>query len=155
MNTQKELEIVRHSITEYIAEHHQEQISLEEIAEMEQITKYHVSHFIRKMLGISFQEYLNNIRFDHALRLLSQTDLNLLDICMESGFSSSRYLNQMFEKNFGYGAKEYKKKIQNCRTRGLHEQAIPVTNVQKRYSFESSAFLFQEKKLSRYSSALI
>lgn len=95
MKTQKELEIVRHSITEYIAEHHQEQISLEEIAEMEQITKYHVSHFIRKMLGISFQEYLNNIRFDHALRLLSQTDLNLLDICMESGFSSSRYLNQI------------------------------------------------------------
>lgn len=130
-------------ITEYIAEHHQEQISLEDIADQEQITTYHASHFIRKILGISFQEYLNSIRFDHALRLLTQTDLSLLDICMESGFSSSRYLNQMFEKNFGCGAKEYRVLLKNKQARNIKEQALPVTNVQKRHSFEESAFLFQ------------
>lgn len=130
-------------IAEYIAEHHQEQISLEEIAGQEHITACHASHFIRKMLGISFQEYLNNTRFDHALRLLSQTDLSLLDICMESGFSSSRYLNRMFEKNFGCSAKEYRKRKQNCSMRSIKEQALPVSNIQKRHSFEGSAFLFQ------------
>lgn len=129
-------------IAEYIAEHHQEQISLEEIAEQEQITVCHASHFIRKMLGISFQEYLNNTRFDHALRLLSQTDLSLLDICMESGFSSSRYLNRMFEKNFGCSAKEYRKGKQDKNTQNMKEQALPVSNIQKRHSFEGSALLF-------------
>lgn len=130
-------------ITEFITEHHQDPILLEDIAKQEHITVCHASHFIRKMLGISFQEYLNNTRFDHALRLLSQTDLSLLDICMESGFSSSRYLNRMFEKNFGCNAREYRKTYPKNKIPAIKEQALPVSNVQKRYSFERSAFLLQ------------
>lgn len=129
-------------ITEYISEHYQEPITLQDIADMENITKYHASHFITKTLGISFQEYLNNIRFDHALRLLSQTDLNILDICMETGFSSSRYLNQMFEKNLGCTVKEYKKLKQKP---SFKEQTLPVANIQKRLSRESSAFEFEKR----------
>lgn len=131
-------------IAEYIVEHHQEPVSLEEIAAREHITACPASHFIRKILGISFQEYLNNTRFDHALRLLSQTDLSLLDICMESGFSSSRYLNRMFEKNFGCSAREYRKRNQNNKIRNPKEEALPVSNIQKRHSFEGSALLFRK-----------
>ena len=128
-------------ITEFISENYQEQISLENIAEMEHITTYHASHFIKKMLGISFQTYLNNIRFDHALRLLSQTDLNILDVCMETGFSSSRYLNQMFEKNLGCTVKEFKKQQQKP---VFKEAALPVANIQKRLSREESALKFRK-----------
>lgn len=146
--TEREYQIVQNAtlrinrITEYIAEHYQEPVSLETIAEMEHITTYHVSHFMKKMLGISFQEYLNSIRFDHALRLLSQTDLTIMDVCMESGFSSSRYLNRMFQKNLGCTVKEYKK--------GNHKQSpgsqtLPVTNIQKRHSREGSALLFGKR----------
>lgn len=129
-------------ITEYISAHHQESISLGQIAAMENITTYHASHFIRRTLGLSFQEYLNNIRFEHALRLLAQTDLNILNICMETGFSSSRYLNQMFEKNLGCTVKEYKKQKQKP---VFKEPALPVANIQKRFSRESSAFEFKKR----------
>ena len=114
---------------------------------MERITTCHASHFIRKTLGISFQEYLNDIRFDHALRLLSQTDLSLLDICMESGFSGSRYLNQMFVKNFGCNAREYRASLKGRKPMHTKEQALPVSNIQKRHSFETSAFLFRAVNL--------
>ena len=96
-------------IMEYISEHYTERISLQDLAELENITDYHMSHFIRKMLGMSFQEYVSQLRFRHALNLMQKTDLHILDICMESGFSSSRYLNQMFEKNLHCTAKEYVK----------------------------------------------
>ena len=91
----------------YIIEHHQEHISLDDIAALETITPCHASHFIKNMLGISFQEYLNNVRFDHALQLIHQTDLKILDICLESGLSSSYYLNQMFKKTFNCTTKNY------------------------------------------------
>lgn len=123
-------------ITEYISEHYQEPISLQTISDMENISICHASHFITRTLGISFQEYLNNIRFDHALKLLAQTDLNILDICMETGFSSSRYLNQMFEKNLGCTVKEYKKKIEKP---SLKSAVLPTSNIQRRFSKESSA----------------
>ena len=129
-------------ITEYILEHHQEPISLQTIGKMENITTCHASHFITKTLGMSFQEYLNNIRFEHALQLLSQTDLSILDICMETGFSSSRYLNQMFKKNIGCTVKEYKKEKQKPIVK---ENVLPVANIQKRFSRESSAFEFYKR----------
>ena len=129
-------------ITEYIFEHHQEPISLQDIADMENITIYHVSHFIKKMLGVSFQEYLNNVRFDHAMQLIHQTNLSILDICLESGFSSSHYLNKMFQKSFGCTTKEYI----STKTYPEHiEITPPGTDIQAPYSYERSAVLLAQK----------
>ncbi len=127
-------------ITSYILEHHQEHISLADIAALENITTFHASHFIKKMLQISFQEYLNNVRFDHALQLIHQTNLSILDICLESGFSSSHYLNQMFLKTFGCTTKEY---LARKATPEHIETAPPGTAIQKRYTYERSAGLFE------------
>lgn len=111
----KEYELAREGslrlnrITDYIAEHYTGRITLNDIARLENITTYHASHFIKRTLGVSFQDYINHLRFEHALRLIRKTSLNILDICIESGFSSSRYLNQMFEKQFGMSASAYRK----------------------------------------------
>lgn len=124
-------------IADYISEHYMEHISLQDIANLEHITPYHASHFITRMLGISFQEYLNNIRFEHAFQLISKSDFPILDVCLETGFSSSRYLNQMFEKNLGCSVKEYKKSKKKPQLIGA---ALPTENTQKRYSFEQATF---------------
>lgn len=125
-------------ITDYIIEHHAERISLDDIAALENITACHASHFIKNMLGISFQEYLGNVRLDHALQLIHQTDLSILDICLESGFSSSHYLNQAFLKTFGCTTKEY---IANKSYPEHIETAPPGTAIQTHYSYERSSAL--------------
>ena len=125
-------------ITEYILQHHQESISLKDLAALENVSPFHISHFITKMLGMSFQEYLNNVRFDHAIRLIHQTDLSILDICLESGFSSSHYLNQMFLRSFGCTTKEY---IANKSHPRHIEITPPGTDLQTPYTFEQSASL--------------
>lgn len=122
-------------IVDYIAAHYAERISLEDIAAMEHITSFHVSHFIKNMLGISFQQYLNQIRFEHALALFEKTALSATDICMETGFSSTRYLNKMFELHFGCGCKEYLRRERKPRQSRV---ALPTDNIQHRFSFEQS-----------------
>lgn len=116
-------------IMDYITEHYTERITLDEIAQLEHITTYHASHFIKKMLGVSFQEYVNHLRFEHALRLIRKSSLNLLDICIESGFSSSRYLNQMFERQFGMSAAAYRRQ---GKWMPMLTPPLPTDNVQKR-----------------------
>lgn len=128
-------------ITDYIAEHSSEKISLQDIADLEHITTYHASHFITKILGISFQDYLNNVRFEHALELIQNSDLSILDICMETGFSSSRYLNKLFEEKMGCTAREY---LKTSKKPHLIDTVLPTDNIQKRYSFEQSAFILQK-----------
>ncbi|MCD8021447.1 MAG: AraC family transcriptional regulator [Lachnospiraceae bacterium] len=120
-------------ITDYISENYMKKISLQEIADRENITVCHASHFIRKMLGISFQEYLNNKRFEHAYRLIqnSDTDFNILDICLETGFSSSRYLNQMFEKKLGCSVKDYLKTEERP---VLITPSLPADNSERKYT---------------------
>ncbi len=132
-------------ITDYISEHYMEHISLKDIADLEHITTYHASHFITNMLGISFQEYLNNIRFEHAFQLIQKSDFSILDVCLETGFSNSRYLNQMFVKNLGCNVKEYRKMQKKPHLIGA---ALPTDNIQKRYSFEQAAFEFERFKTS-------
>lgn len=119
-------------IMDYLEEHYRERITLDEIAASEHITPYHLSHFVKDMLGISFQECLNQVRFSHALYLFGHTGLTILDVCMETGFSSSRYLNQMFQKQFGCTAKEYLRMPDRPR---LSDTALPTENRQLRLSF--------------------
>ncbi len=129
--------------TDYIGEHFAEPISLEDLAALENISSYYVSHYFKDNLGISFQEYLNNIRFRHAYSLVRHTDLKIMDICLESGFSSSRYLNQMFQQKLGMTVKEYRRaevKPEFLST----STALPGANKQKAYDHEQSAFLFKK-----------
>lgn len=135
--SEKEQDAVRNSslrlnrITDYIAEHYTERISLVDLAALEHITPQHLSHFIRQRMGVSFQDYLNNLRFEHAYQLLTQTSLNILEICMESGFSSSRYLNQMCERHLGCTASEFRRRGEKA---PLPPPVLPTDNLQKRLS---------------------
>ena len=48
-----------------------------------------------------------SLRCEKARQLLLLTDLNLLDIALELGFSDIKYLNKAFEKQYGYSPSEY------------------------------------------------
>jgi len=97
-------------ITNYIEENYSERITLTGIAAREHLSVYYLSHFIKNSIGISFQEYLNNVRFGHACQLLVSTDLGIVDICIQTGFSNSRYLNNIVRDKYGCETKEFRKK---------------------------------------------
>ncbi len=132
-------------IINYISKHYTEHISLQDIADLEHVTDYHISHFMQKMLGMSFQEYLSHLRFRHALILMQKTDLKLLDICLESGFSSTRYMNQMFERQFHCSAKEYRKSENKP---FLSSLPVSTDTIQKKYDGKKALQLLQKYKKS-------
>ena len=57
-------------IVAYIDEHYADRLTLTELAEMEGVNTEHLSHFISKSFGVTFTEYLNNIRYEKAMELL-------------------------------------------------------------------------------------
>ena len=60
---------------------------------------------------MTFLDYLNNVRFEKALMLITDSNMRMVDICMESGFSDVKYLNRMFEKRFGCTPKAYRESL--------------------------------------------
>lgn len=120
-------------IVAYIDQYYKEKITLETLADMEGVTPTHLSHFFSDAFHVSFREYLNTVRLEKALVLMRDPELYLVDICMESGFSDSRYLNAVFEKAFGCSASEYRQK---CLTADSSEELTRgfITHANFRYS---------------------
>jgi len=92
----------------YIDANYQYPIRLSEVAETEGITPTHLSHFFTENFGVSFQQYLSNIRFEHAVRLMDNQSMSISDIAAASGFSDLKYMTQMFVRRFGCKPKEFR-----------------------------------------------
>lgn len=121
------------AITDYIDQNFQRKLLLGEIARREGLSLTYLSHFFKEALGMSFQEYLNQKRFEYACRLLFTTDRRILDISLSSGFSDVRYFNQAFLEQYGCTPKEYRKggKLPASRFRQLEQNSQYIFSAQE------------------------
>ena len=99
-----------HLIVEYTYRHFKEKITLNHLSTLTKISVYRLSHFIKDAFGLSYREFLKNIRFEHALRLLKKTDQSISEIVSSCGFSDQKYLNQMMKQRFNMTTLQYRKK---------------------------------------------
>lgn len=98
-----------HAINEYLHKNYHQKITLGTLAGVVNISPSRLSHFIKEILGISFQHYLNEIRLEKALVLLKNTDLPIHSICKQCGFSDQKYLNNLLKDKFHLTALKYRK----------------------------------------------
>jgi len=75
--------------TRFIARHYRESISVQDIADGIGLHPKYLMRIFKKQIGASVWEYLTRLRLSHAQRLLITTDMKVLDVAMESGFSSA------------------------------------------------------------------
>jgi len=104
-------------ILDYIDQNFQRKLLLSELASREGITLTYLSHFFKDTLNMTFQNYLAERRFSHAVTLLETTDLSMLEVSLASGFSDVRYLNQFCRKHYACTPLAYR------RTRRQHAAA--------------------------------
>lgn len=95
-------------ILEIIDTHYIEKLSLAQIAEEEGVSASYLSYYIHKTTGMTFQDLLTNARLEKAAKLLIQTNMRSIDICLESGFSDPKYLNRAFQKHFHCSPSEFR-----------------------------------------------
>ncbi|HHU63360.1 MAG TPA: AraC family transcriptional regulator [Clostridiales bacterium] len=112
----QEKNLVRlNKIINYIKENYMCKLLLKDIAKLEGVSMFYLSHFIKENLGISFQQYLNKVRLEKAAMLLSQGNRKILDVCVECGFSDYRYLNRLFYKEYGIMPSQYRLQRKNIK----------------------------------------
>ncbi|NLM34306.1 MAG: helix-turn-helix domain-containing protein [Clostridiales bacterium] len=87
-----------HSISKYIANNYNQNITLQDIAEKEFLSPRYLSHEIKYATGYSFTELLNLTRVEESIKLLLDSDKTLSEISEEVGFSHLRYYNKNFKR---------------------------------------------------------
>jgi len=89
--------------------HTRPELDLRSLSKKLNLPSYRISTYFNTVLGMSFPEWLNSVRIDHVRRLLaSNSDMSILEISMEAGYSSKAVFNNQFLKQTGMSPSEYK-----------------------------------------------
>ncbi len=70
----------------------------------------YLSRSFRRLVGISFNTYVNHYRLSHACYLLTNTDRSVLQCALDSGYTTLRSFNRNFKEQFGVSPSEYRKR---------------------------------------------
>ena len=92
----------------YLSIHFREQISLDNLAEVMGVSRFHLSHLFSNKLGIGFKEYLNNLRVECAKSILRSTDIPVAEVYAASGFENQRTFNRVFRESTGQSPRNYR-----------------------------------------------
>lgn len=98
-----------HAITGYIDAHVGDQIRVEELADMCNMSYSYFAKNFKQYYGRSCKEYIDFIRVCKVEDLLLFTDFDLSYISQETGFSDSSHLIKIFRKCKNMTPKQYKK----------------------------------------------
>ncbi len=93
----------------YINDHYSQQITLQDLEENFFLNKSYICRIFRKTMGISLVNYLQYKRILEAQKLLLNSDMPIIEIGMECGFTSVQHFYRVFKKITGLTPKEYKK----------------------------------------------
>lgn len=95
-------------IINYIYENHSEKITLEDLAELEHLSKFYLSHIIKQFTGMSFRDVLCFARAEWSEIYLLGTDKTINAIAKEVGFSTTSFYEKHFIKWFGSSPEEHR-----------------------------------------------
>lgn len=93
---------------DYIINHYQYKIRLEEAADAIGINKNYLSHLFKKEEGISMNEYINRVRVKRAENLLKYSDATLTEISSYVCFNSQSHFGSVFKKCNGVTPQQYR-----------------------------------------------
>ena len=93
----------------YLNENFTESIPLEVAAEKLKMSVCHFSRMFKKMNGISYVSYINNLRVEYAAELLKDNSSTVIDIALNCGFNNVRTFNRVFKTITGYTPVQFSK----------------------------------------------
>ena len=94
---------------EYISTHYPENISVPQLAEMENISCGRYNSVFRECFGMSPKEYITELRLRTAEDLLRRTDISVKEAAAVVGYDDQNYFSRLYAKKRGFTAKENKR----------------------------------------------
>lgn len=97
----------------YVKDHFQENISLEEIAELVAMTVPSFCRYFKKITNKTFTKFVNDYRLVHASKLLAEKQISITQVCDESGFNNFGHFNKSFKEFTGKSAYQYRQELRS------------------------------------------
>lgn len=97
--TQHQMNINRiNDAIKYIEQNYTDTISTKRLAKLTNVSEGHFCHIFKETTGKTAKEYQTNLKLNKAVDLLKTTDMTVLEIAMQCGFSDANYFARIFKK---------------------------------------------------------
>lgn len=85
-------------------------MSLSEFATTYQKNEKYIGRLFKHEIGMSYAEYVQEVRLSHAKQQIAKSDERIIDIALECGFNNVSYFNRSFKKKYGISPTAYRAK---------------------------------------------
>jgi len=88
-------------VSAYVKANYRKPLILEEVSAHFELNKCYFCSVLKKELGKTFSQLVNEIRIEKSKELLLENRLSILDIALAVGFNNQNYFNMAFKKLTG------------------------------------------------------
>jgi AraC-like DNA-binding protein/mannose-6-phosphate isomerase-like protein (cupin superfamily) len=97
----------------YIDEHLTERITVEDVCRILNLSYHYFIKYFKKVMGLSFIDYVNYKRIKKAERLLLTGDLSTMEISYEVGIQNMAQFYKLFKRHNQCSPKEFKQRLRD------------------------------------------
>ncbi len=94
---------------QYIHDHYADTINLNNLSDAVNLNSIYFCSLFKKKLGITYLEYLTQVRISAAKKLFTTTQFSVKDVCGMVGYVDVRYFSKLFKKCVGVTPSVYRK----------------------------------------------
>jgi AraC-type DNA-binding domain-containing proteins len=88
-------------IKQYVLKHYAENLSIQKLCPQFGISRYYLGSMFHQVTGMSFRQYLLNVRLNIAEEMLLSGEYNVSYVAAACGFSDVFYFSRVFKKSRG------------------------------------------------------
>ncbi len=96
-------------IFRYVEEHYAEPIRLQEAADEMGLNKEYFCRFFKKNTGMSFMQYVSQVRLNHIYQDLIHTEAGIQEILEQNGITNNKLFYKQFKETFHCTPRELKR----------------------------------------------
>jgi AraC family transcriptional regulator len=102
-------EQARTQVLDFIEANLDQDIRLEDLAQVSGLSKYYFSRLFKQTMEIPPHQYIIRRRIERAKGLLKQTKMSIADVSLASGFGHQSHLSYHFKRIVGISPKAFRK----------------------------------------------
>lgn len=100
-------------VTDYVKDNLTTDLSLQTVADSLYLSPRSLSRTFSETAGITFSQFVQNLRLEAAVRLLKTTDLPIGEVSDQCGYSSIYYFSRIFMQHIGDNPSDFRKLYTN------------------------------------------
>ncbi len=97
------------AVRSHIDRHFDQPVTLEQLSALAHLGQRQLNDLFRRELGMTPQQYLIEMRMQHAWQLLSESDLQVQQVAERVGYSNLAAFSDRFRRHFGRSPRQFRR----------------------------------------------